>query len=339
MQSNFRRRAFTLIELLVVIAVIGMLVALLLPAVQAAREAGRRMQCANNLRQIGLAMHNRLTTFRALPPNGIYTYSGSVMVSTSPWSAVSRILPFIEQENLAQAIDFNVSYNAQPGISSRRIATYVCPDEVNDKGSGSDPTYGNKYWTLNYAVNQGTWAVLSGKASSMRYGDGAFSPTQEIRPSEFLDGMSNTLAVAEVKGYTHRVSGNSNASFNPALPPPSSPEDLFASFSPAAFDPAKFTHTEWVDGKVHETGFTTLFPPNTKVEFVSGAASYDVDFVSATESSLGDTYAAVTSRSYHPGGVNVLLMDGSTRFVAGSIRQDVWRSLGTRAGGEVTAEY
>jgi hypothetical protein len=284
-------------------------------------------------------MHNRLTTFRTLPPNGAYAFNGSVMVSTSPWSAVSRILPYIEQENLSQAIDFSVSYNAQPGISSRRIATYVCPDEVNDKGSGSDPTYGNKHWTLNYAVNQGTWAVLSGKASGMRYGDGAFSPTQETRPADFVDGMSNTLAVAEVKGYTHRTSGSSNAFFTPPLPPPSSPKDLLTSFPPAAFDPAKFTHAEWVDGKVHETGFTTVFAPNTAVEFVSGGMTYDVDFVSATESSLGDTYAAVTSRSNHPGGVNAVLMDGSTRFIANSIRQDIWRSLGTRAGGEVAGDY
>jgi hypothetical protein len=90
---------------------------------------------------------------------------------------------------------------------------------------------------------------------------------------------------------------------------------------------------------VHETGFTTVFAPNTAVEFVSGGMTYDVDFVSATESSLGDTYAAVTSRSNHPGGVNAVLMDGSTRFIANSIRQDIWRSLGTRAGGEVAGDY
>jgi prepilin-type processing-associated H-X9-DG protein len=92
---------------------------------------------------------------------------------------------------------------------------------------------------------------------------------------------------------------------------------------------------EWVDGKVHETGFTTVFPPNTVVAYPSGGATYDVDFVTATEASPGDTYAAVTSRSYHTGGVNALLMDGSVRFVSNGISTTTWRALGTRAGGEV----
>lgn len=105
--------------------------------------------------------------------------------------------------------------------------------------------------------------------------------------------------------------------------------------SAGVVDPTKFTHVEWVDGKVHETGFTTVFTPNTKVEATNGGTTYDVDFVSATESNLGDTYAAVTARSFHPGGVNALMMDGSVRFVANSISQATWRALGTRAGGEV----
>ena len=97
-------------------------------------------------------------------------------------------------------------------------------------------------------------------------------------------------------------------------------------------------HTEWVDFKVHETGFTAAFPPNTRVAYSSGGADYDVDFVSAGETSLAaDTYAAVTSRSYHPGVVNALLMDGSVRFYGNGVSRDVWRALGTRAGGEAVA--
>jgi prepilin-type processing-associated H-X9-DG protein len=99
------------------------------------------------------------------------------------------------------------------------------------------------------------------------------------------------------------------------------------------------THAEWVDGKVHETGFTTVFPPNTFVGYNSGGTAYDVDFISATETSLGDTYAAVTSRSYHTGGVNVVLMDGSVRFVTNDIAPATWRALGTRASGEVVGDY
>jgi len=94
-----------------------------------------------------------------------------------------------------------------------------------------------------------------------------------------------------------------------------------------------------VDGKVHETGFTTVFPPNTQVKYMSNGTEYDVDVALATEGSVGDTYAAVTSRSYHENGVNVLLMDGSVRFVSNSIPLATWRALGTRAGGEVVGEH
>src|SRR5262249_43991688 len=149
------------------------------------------------------------------------------------------------------------------------------------------------------------------------------------------------------KGYTVRLSGTPNTvTFATAPPPPSTPAAATASppfglagVSLGAFDPNKFTHAEWVDGKVHETGFTTVFTPNTLVAYPSGGTTYDVDFVSATETNLGDTYTAVTSRSYHAGGVNVLLMDGSIRFVNNGIALATWRALGTRAGGEVVGDY
>jgi prepilin-type processing-associated H-X9-DG protein len=168
----------------------------------------------------------------------------------------------------------------------------------------------------------------------MHNGDGAFGPNCTRRPADFTDGLSNTFAVAEVKAFTNRVAGASNASTF-AMPP--QPPTNLASHSLATFNPNSFTHVEWVDGKVHETGFTTVFAPNTKVAFNEGGVNYDVDFVLATESSLGDTYAAVTSRSYHPGGVNVLLLDGSVHFVGNNIHLDIWRALGTRAGGEVAS--
>jgi prepilin-type N-terminal cleavage/methylation domain-containing protein/prepilin-type processing-associated H-X9-DG protein len=334
-RQTLRRQGFTLIELLVVIAIIAVLIGLLLPAVQKVRAAAARIKCANNLHQIGLALHNSMDTNNTLPPNGIFTFNGSTVVQTSPWSALSRLLPYIEQENLYRNIDFNTPYSAQPGITSRRIATYLCPAEVHDRGSGSDPTYGNKNWTLNYAANLGTWAVLTNKATGMQGGDGAFSPNRGFGPMAFTDGLSNTLAFAEVKGYTTRLSCSpSSLTFFPPPAPPSSPAGLTA-FPLASFDPSKMTHVEWVDGKVHETGFTTVFPPNTVVGYASGGTTYDVDFITATEASPGDTYAAVTSRSYHTGGVNALLMDGSVHFVANGISTATWRALGTRSGGEV----
>jgi prepilin-type N-terminal cleavage/methylation domain-containing protein len=307
-----RRRGFTLIELLVVIAIIAILVGLLLPAVQKVREAASRIKCANNLKQIGLAVHTHMDAFDGLPANGNYAWNGSGVTTTNAWSALARILPQIEQENLFRTIDFATSYNAQPGVSSKRVATFLCPSEVNDRGHGTDPVYGNKHWPVSYATNQGTWPVLTAKASGMRTWDGAFGPNRRGRPAEFTDGMSNTIAAAEVKAFTHRLSGANN--------------------------PASFTHVEWVDGKVHETGFTTVFPPNTLVPYTSGGSTYDVDVVLATESAVGDTYAAVTSRSYHTGGVNAMLMDGSVRFVRNTVAPGTWRALGTRSGGEVLGD-
>jgi hypothetical protein len=145
--------------------------------------------------------------------------------------------------------------------------------------------------------------------------------------------MSNTLAAAEVKAFTNRVTGAATTA--PAPTPPASPAAL-SSFALGSFNPAAFTHVEWVDGKAHETGFTTVFTPNTKVTYANNGTDYDVDFITATESSSGDTYAAVTARSYHTGLVNALLMDGSVRSFRDGMSVDVWRALGTRAGGEVT---
>jgi prepilin-type N-terminal cleavage/methylation domain-containing protein len=337
------RPAFTLIELLVVIAIIAVLLGLLLPAVQKVREAAARTKCMSNLKQIGLAVHNYLNAQGTLPPNGVFTYTGSAVAQTSPWSAVSRLLPYIEQESLFRNIDFSTHYSSQPAVTSKRVATYLCPSEVNDVGSGSDPVYGNKNWTLNYAVNLGTWAVLTKKAAGMQGGDGAFRANRGFTAMDFPDGLSNTLALAEVKGYTTRLAGSSTTvTFAAAVPPPAAPADVAASppfglsgLALAAFDPARQTHAEWVDGKVHETGFTTAFAPNTLVAYPSGGVTYDVDFVSATEANLGDTYAAVTARSYHAGLVNGLLMDGSVRGFRNDISTAVWRALGTRAGGEV----
>src|SRR6185369_12926413 len=128
--SRPRRNAFTLIELLVVIAIIGMLISLLLPAVQAAREAGRRTKCANNLRQLALAIHTYEGTFGYAPPQGIFPVGGT----SNTWSAIARLLPFVEQGNLYDNIEFTQPYSKQPNISAQRIDLLICPDEQHDQG-------------------------------------------------------------------------------------------------------------------------------------------------------------------------------------------------------------
>ena len=152
---------------------------------------------------------------------------------------------------------------------------------------------------INYVVNDGTWPVLTAKASGMVTGDGAFGPNRGNRPGDFADGMSNTLGLAEVKAFTNRVAATPNTTTYSVPPAPPAMPAAVAGFPLGAFNAASFTHVEWVDGKVHENGFTTVFAPNTKVIYSNGGVDYDVDLVLATESSIGDTCAAVTSRSFH----------------------------------------
>src|SRR5262249_8174156 len=159
----------------------------------------------NNLKQLGLAMHGYMNANKSLPPNGVYAYNGVAVTQVSPWSAVSRILPYLEQDNVYRGIDFTLPYSVQPAITSQRIPVLICPAEINDHGSGSDPIYGNRNWTLNYAVNLGTWNVLTNHTGLMQGGDGAFSSNRGFTPAQFCDGLSNTLAMAEVKSYTNKL--------------------------------------------------------------------------------------------------------------------------------------
>jgi prepilin-type processing-associated H-X9-DG protein len=168
-------------------------------------------------------------------------------------------------------------------------------------------------------------------------GEGIVVPNQPTSMASILDGTSSTLAFAEVKGWQPylRDSGNPSAWGTSA---PSSPSEVVVYGGALKTNSG---HTEWVDSRVHQTGFTALFPPQTKVLYAAAGTTYDVDFTSSREgiSPTLPTFAAVTSRSYHRQGVNCLYADGSVRFVIATIDVATWRAMATRAGGEPVASY
>jgi prepilin-type processing-associated H-X9-DG protein len=192
------------------------------------------------------------------------------------------------------------------------------------------------HYPVTYAANMGTWFVYDPN-SGVGSGEAAFPVNQGIRMTHIYDGTSNTVGFAEVKAFTPylRDSGNPNG-LNVPPPTPTQIPGFGGNFR------SDSGHTEWVDARVHQTGYTHTFTPNTKVLHSVGGVTYDIDFTSSREGSTTNriTYAAVTSRSYHTGGlVNVLMMDGSVRSVSQNIQPQIWWALGTRNGGELVSDF
>jgi len=328
-------RGFTLVELLVVLAIVGLLIAMLLPAVQKAREAARVSTCANNVRQIGLAIHNFEARNRVYPSSSRFVApdaSGNI----HGWSAQAQLLPYLEQTPIASQIDFNRSYKEVDDVqtadgmvtklSALRVPTYLCPSEPRDeiRMSDGDP----EHYPLNYAVNLGEWFVYD--PATGEGGNGVFSPDSRRRTSQIVDGLSTTICLAEVRGWTPYYR---NAQYAAPLAMPDNEQicSMGGQFKTST------GHTEWVDGRAHQTGFTTTFTPNTEVLCQVNGVVYDLDWTNQQEgkSDIYPTYAAVTARSSHGGGVNVGMMDGSVRWFDEDVNLGVWRAYSTRNGQEI----
>jgi prepilin-type N-terminal cleavage/methylation domain-containing protein/prepilin-type processing-associated H-X9-DG protein len=323
------RAAFTLIELLVVIAVIGILISLLLPAVQAAREAGRRAQCTNNLKQIGLGLANYVSTHQVFPPG----VAGSAPAGREPrWSTHSQLLPYIEQGAVYNTINFyGVPWldDVQLGPLNQtalktRIAVFLCPsdrDRVTDTLGTPDLTPE----ATSYRGNAGTLPnnlsndlpIPGGTAKN----NGVFWFQSSTSPAKVTDGLTNTAFFSErvLGDSTRRDSLSDYYLTGSAL---TSCQKVDVTTAPRLSIFYQWSGERWGDGDVIYTRYQHIFPPMKPSCLLGGSNDIDGPI-------------AVTASSRHPGGVNLLLGDGSVRFAKESVAQAVWQALGTASGGEV----
>jgi prepilin-type N-terminal cleavage/methylation domain-containing protein/prepilin-type processing-associated H-X9-DG protein len=307
MRTSLRRRAaFTLIELLVVIAIIGVLIGLLLPAVQKVREAANRMKCANNLKQLGLALHNYHSAFELWP--------GARDPWPAPFSTHAHLLPYLEQQNLQNLIDFtqSTSTGKNAAAAGMTVKTFQCP---SDPAGGQVP--GSTYGGNNYVTCTGT-GINNGDYVT---GDGVFLLNHPVRISEIVDGTSNTACMSEsiigngqTTGTDVRVLGVQLAGSTQTTP------GACGGGGPLTGNRGD----RWINGGYLATAYNHFFTPNS--------TSFDCFNTS-------NNYGLKTARSFHSGGVNLLLCDGSVRLVADNVDPLTWKWLSTRAGGEVLADY
>ncbi|MBN2473113.1 MAG: DUF1559 domain-containing protein [Pirellulales bacterium] len=328
---------FTLVELLVVIAIVGILIALLLPAVQAARDAARRMSCTNNLKQLGLAMHNHASAYNGMLPNAGWSGTGY----PNDYSPLARLLPYCEQASLQNLIDFTINMG-HPGrddlpialqpAAATAVAMFLCPSDseppVHDATLPSGkviPVAGS-----NYAMNQGS-GMDGVFHPSFGAADGLCWVGATVRLDDVKDGTKNTLAFTEsLRGPCHTPPPTptpdvqiyrGKARANASLADAADGGGLGAALpSISAWDGTRLSY--WLRG-CSPTGpvMNGRFTPNSTLpDLVGGSAKI------------------TAARSSHPGGVNACFCDGSVRFVAETIERTIWHALWTRAGGEPVIE-
>jgi prepilin-type N-terminal cleavage/methylation domain-containing protein/prepilin-type processing-associated H-X9-DG protein len=332
------RRAFTLIELLVVIAIIAILIGLLLPAVQKVRETASRMKCSNNLKQLGLALHNYEGGNGKLPP----LYPGRAPGSTTfnykyTWSVLAQLNPYLEQTNIYNTMDLmQPMYDASNIITVQnqfavvqRVPLFHCP---SDRGVPVSSAYGVvDMGSTNYVANHGSGLSGGGYGSPVN-GDGIFPAVTGIKINDIHDGTSNTVAMSE------SILGD-GAEISPTQPQPGDeqvaykylgfsgtlPNDSTCAGTPPLWNGYNRRGFMWASGEARCVSYNHYYTPNSK--------SFDCIANDPTMTYISVGYRAARSR--HSGGVNALLGDGSVRFVRDSVNLQTWRALSTRIGGEV----
>jgi prepilin-type N-terminal cleavage/methylation domain-containing protein/prepilin-type processing-associated H-X9-DG protein len=317
MLKNRSRTGFTLIELLVVIAIIAILIGLLLPAVQKVREAAARTQCANNLKQLGLALHNYHDVNQKFPPAAKWDFDAPAGTPQNyvRYSLWAKILPYIEQDNIYRQYDFTVQWSKQTALIAVPIKTYQCPSAQNPRFVTT--AQGNLRATTDYApvsgvnpgiANAGVVAARSDYSGFFKnvWKDGDAT----TRIADITDGTSNTVAVIEDAGRPDLwVGGTKNTSL--VLPDESNPDE-------SAETAGNVTGAPWAQ------------PRNQVV--VAG-------WNTATNSYFGPCVINCTNSqevySFHSGGANFLFGDGSVHFIAQTVSPETFVSLVTKSAGEV----